>query len=224
MIGEDRAQAPRWVGAFLAVTALHAAPLLVAAYWLGPVVVRQVAEPAILIDMAPLAAPPSPSEQPPGPRQIKAEPPRVMTPEVDGAPLARNPAVALPLRVPEPPRQETPPAPQTTALPVRTAPPAPAPSSAATTWQGLLLGQLNKAKRYPVLAQSRRQQGAPWIRFVIDRDGRVLSSRLERSSGFSVLDQEAVALPRRAQPLPRPPVDVPGQAIELVVPVEFFLR
>jgi protein TonB len=82
---------------------------------------------------------------------------------------------------------------------------------------------LNKAKRYPRDAQFNRQQGVPYIRFVMNRDGKVLSVRLERSSGFRALDDEAVALPKRAQPLPKPPDNLPGDTIELVVPVEFFL-
>jgi len=57
----------------------------------------------------------------------------------------------------------------------------------------------------------------------MDRDGRILSVRLERSSGFRALDEEALALPRRASPLPKPPEDVRGDPIELVVPVEFFM-
>jgi TonB family protein len=69
-----------------------------------------------------------------------------------------------------------------------------------------------------------RQQGVPYIRFVIDWEGNVLSVRLERSSGVAVLDREAVALPKRAQPLPKPPEDRPGDTIELVAPVEFLLR
>lgn len=79
-------------------------------------------------------------------------------------------------------------------------------------------------KRYPVAAERRGQQGVPYVRFVMDRSGRVLSSRLERSSGVSALDREAVDLPRRAQPLPAAPADVAGDTIEMVVPIEFFLR
>ncbi|MGC4252802.1 MAG: energy transducer TonB [Sphingobium sp.] len=82
---------------------------------------------------------------------------------------------------------------------------------------------MNKAKRYPRDAQRARQQGVPYIRFTMNRDGRVLSSVLERSSGVPSLDREAVSLPRRAQPLPKPPDEVPGDPIELVVPVQFFL-
>lgn len=73
-------------------------------------------------------------------------------------------------------------------------------------------------------AMARHEQGVPWIRFVIDRQGRVLSASLERSSGVPDLDREALALPKRAQPLPKPPEDRPGETLELVVPVEFFIR
>jgi protein TonB len=50
-----------------------------------------------------------------------------------------------------------------------------------------------------------------------------LSVRLERSSGVRSLDDEALSLPKRASPLPRPPEEVKGDSIELVVPVEFFM-
>ncbi|WP_255265450.1 energy transducer TonB family protein [Sphingobium chlorophenolicum] len=209
------------------VLGFHAVPALVAAYWLGPTISTPAEETAIFIDMAPPAAPPvPPSEQPPGPKQVKAETPqpKLVRDPVKTPPLP-NPTVALPVQPPEPPREEAKQAaPQTTAPPARPAPPAPVLSSGVPTWQGLVLGALNKVKRYPFAAQSRRQQGVPYIRFVMDRNGRVVSSRLERSSGFAMLDNEAVNLPRRAQPLPKPPADVTGDTIELVVPVEFYLR
>lgn len=70
----------------------------------------------------------------------------------------------------------------------------------------------------------RRQQGVPYIRFIMDREGKVLASRLERSCGVSELDREAVSLPKRASPLPKPPEDKSGDTLELVVPVEYFLK
>lgn len=225
-IPDDRADTRRWAGAFLAVLGAHAVPALVAAYWLGPLINHPPAEPAIMIDMAPLTAPPvPPAEQPPGPKQIRADAPR---PRVEETPVKTPPlpapAVAMPARPPEPPRETKPPAPQTSAPPARPVAPAPVPSSASPTWQGLVLGRLNTFKRYPALAQSRRQQGVPYIRIVMNREGKILSSSLARSSGFAALDQEAVSLPRRAQPLPKPPAEVAGATIELVVPVEFFVR
>lgn len=223
----DPAEARRWTTALAMVLAAHAVPMLVAAYWLGPPISVPAPEPAILIDMTPPAAPPVPqSEKQPGPKQDRAETqlPRIER-EVVEAPILPKPAVAIPVQAPDPPREEArEAAPQTTAPPTRSAPPAPQVSSGMPTWQGQVLGRLNQFKRYPWGAQSRRQQGVPYIRFVMDRDGRVLSSRLEHSSGVAALDDEAVSLPRRAQPLPRPPDEVLGQTLELVVPIQFFMR
>ncbi|RVT90939.1 energy transducer TonB [Sphingomonas crocodyli] len=164
------------------------------------------------------------------------QPPEVQPdPNPDPVPeQARTPQAAPELLVEPvlPPRAEAPlilpraVAPQPPAAPPAQ-PPAPPPASAndaKPAWEDLVLGALNRVKRYPRLAMVRRQQGVPYIRFVVDRDGRVLSSRLERSSGFADLDREATELPRRATPLPKPPSNSSQSTIELVVPVEFFLR
>jgi periplasmic protein TonB len=105
------------------------------------------------------------------------------------------------------------------------APPAPQMASTAPdSWEGRVLTQLSKSRRYPGAAMARREQGVPTIRFVMDRQGRVLSVSLERTSGYDDLDREALALPRRAQPLPKPPADRAGDTLELVVPVAFFIK
>lgn len=114
---------------------------------------------------------------------------------------------------------------ETAAPRTQPAPPAPKVSgNAPDTWEGRVLARLNEHRRYPRSARAGWQQGVPYIRFVMDRDGKVVSSRLERSSGFPDLDREAVSLPKRAQPLPKPPDDKPGDTMELVVPVQFFLH
>lgn len=58
----------------------------------------------------------------------------------------------------------------------------------------------------------------------MDRDGNVLAKSLERSAGYSLLDDETLALLDRAQPLPKPPPEMEGEQLEFVVPVEFFLN
>lgn len=55
------------------------------------------------------------------------------------------------------------------------------------------------------------------LRVDIGADGRVLQLALERSSGNAMLDSEALAWVRRAQPLPPPPQNRP---LRLSVPVE----
>lgn len=183
-----------------------------------------------VFDVAPVASPPeTPPEEkeapkpvqkkqkPPAPREV----PPIKRTIVPIAPVSQP----MPLTTPKP-VDPGPTEPETAAPNTQPAPPAPKVSgNAAETWEGKVLARLNQNRRYPRAAMAQRQQGVPYIRFVMDRDGHVLSATLERSSGFPDLDREAVALPRRAQPLPKPPADKQsGQAtIELVVPVEFFL-
>ena len=189
------------------------------------------AQPAVelaVFDVAPPAAPPEPvREVKPGPEQIEKEQQRPRTePAVDAPltvpmptarPVAVGDAPSVPAPIPAPPVKET------TAPEAKPLPPATTPSNAAPTWQGRVLAALQKVRRYPREASLRRQEGVPFIRFVMNREGKVLSVRLERSSRVRSLDAEAVNLPKRAQPLPRPPEEVKGDTIELVVPVEFFL-
>jgi protein TonB len=137
--------------------------------------------------------------------------------------LTLHSTVPAPVEKPADIESPTPPVEKTTAPESRPPPPARQVSSDKASWEGLVLAALDKVKRYPREAQFRRQQGVPYIRFVIDRSGKVLSSSLERTSGVRSLDAEAVALPKRAQPLPKPPEDRKGETIELVVPVEFFV-
>jgi protein TonB len=62
------------------------------------------------------------------------------------------------------------------------------------------------------------------LRFVMDPEGRVLSYRIERSSGHRLLDEEVREMIERASPLPAMPDGMQQARLELVVPVSFFLR
>jgi protein TonB len=95
---------------------------------------------------------------------------------------------------------------------------------AATDYMSYLLAWLQKHKEYPREAQRRHQQGTALLYFEMDREGRVHSYQLRRSSGHESLDREVLALIHRAEPLPVPPPEVRGERIKLVVPVQFFLR
>jgi protein TonB len=90
-------------------------------------------------------------------------------------------------------------------------------SASVATWRGSVMAHLNRHKRLP----DGGGMGTSSIVFTIDRSGRVLSARLIRSSGNAVLDQEAVALARRASPLPAPPANMGGGSIALSVPIRF---
>lgn len=97
-------------------------------------------------------------------------------------------------------------------------------SSRVSAWQGALQTALQRAKRYPEQARARQETGVAHLAFTMDRDGRVLSARIARTSGWEALDAETLALVRRAEPLPPPPTEMPGAIITLTVPVSFTLR
>ncbi|MCE0743508.1 energy transducer TonB [Acetobacter sicerae] len=209
---------------------------------------------AIDLAPLPAATPTPQTDAPPGPQQTQAQPvpePEPL-PELT-APLspAPNPPVPLPemekphpikkkIKAPTVPQKlqpvKLPPALENTAPPSSAAPPseaAAAPTSAASssrashekvTWQGQVLAQLERFKRYPPEAQSRRQEGTPLLFFSMDRKGHVLSARIRKSSGYELLDQETLALVRRAEPLPPPPDSVPGEPLMLTVPVDFYVH
>jgi protein TonB len=136
---------------------------------------------------------------------------------------------------PAPAEAERPPAPrdaappslaapaETAAAPRRDALSATALASAQLNYQQRLLAHLERHKRYPRAAQLRRQQGVPQVRFVIDRQGRVIRAALARASGHALLDEEALALLERAQPLPSLPPEMPEHEMEIIVPIEFFM-
>lgn len=97
-------------------------------------------------------------------------------------------------------------------------------SDAEMDWQSELQAHLERRKRYPREAQIRRQQGVPWVRFSMDRDGKVLDVQLYRGSGYAALDREAVALLHRAEPLPKPPPHISDAQLNMAVPVQFYIQ
>ncbi|CQH56829.1 TPA: energy transducer TonB [Yersinia enterocolitica] len=92
-------------------------------------------------------------------------------------------------------------------------------------WKSRLQGHLAGFKRYPPRARKQRQQGTVIIRFVVNKEGYVLSTKLVKSSGVIALDQEALAVVKRAQPLPQPPVGLLSNGqVSLTMPVGFDLK
>lgn len=101
----------------------------------------------------------------------------------------------------------------------------PSTSAAPASWQSRVLGHLARFKRYPGDARQRKRAGAAWVRFQVDRDGKLLSSELITSSGTVLLDREALQVLERAQPLPAPPDKVLHQGtVTVTLPVSFKLE
>lgn len=173
--------------------------------------------------------------------ETRPEPAPQEQPLVEAAPKAEKPEVTavVPVRAPPsppPPKKKKAsrpmqlasapmPAPQIDAR--ATAPsqgmPSPASRQAALTWNSAISAALERAKRYPPEAKSRGEQGTAVVAFSVDRAGNVLSSRIARSSGSSILDQETLATVARAS-LPPAPAEHPGTRFSFSVPIRFNIR
>lgn len=92
------------------------------------------------------------------------------------------------------------------------------------SWQSTLVRRLQQFKRYPREAQSHSEEGVVLLRFSIDRNGHVLAHSIARSSGYSDLDEEVMAMIMRAEPLPAFPTSMPQPQLDLTVPIRFSLR
>ncbi len=162
-----------------------------------------------------LVAPPRPAEPVPPKKEIVQEAPKPK-------PVAPHamPRVKLQIDAPQPvapvltqalpPPQEAAPA-----TPQNIAPPA--------AWLSELYAHLDRNKRYSRTAQQAHIQGTAMLRFTMNRQGKVLSYKIEKSSGHAVLDDEVTAMIERAQPLPPLPEDMADQ-MEFIIPVQFSVR
>ena len=102
--------------------------------------------------------------------------------------------------------------------------PAPPNAGAAEDYHARLRAWLERHKRYPRRARRRREQGVVVLRFVADRMGAVLDLEIEETSGHPLLDEAALDMVRRAQPLPEMPPVMRESRAEHLLPVRFALR
>jgi periplasmic protein TonB len=90
---------------------------------------------------------------------------------------------------------------------------------ARATWEKELGVHLKKNLRYP---DNRTTQSAEvMLRVVFDRTGHVVSAEVTKSSGDPAFDGAALAMMRRADPVPAPPPLVADQGLTYPVPVTF---
>ena len=218
---DDHREKHRWSGCFAAVVGLHAVAALLFVAWKNLTPAPEPPPPAIMIDMVPLPAPkPLPTPKPPEPKPLRKPAPKpVQKPTILKEELPVAPSEAELSAAPKPVPVQ--------AAPTATAAPSPSPAvsaAAKASFEATLLAHLEKHKRYPPEARMRRHQGVSYLHFTMDRQGKVLSYRLYRSSGSQHLDEEVLALIVRAQPLPPIPDDRPESTLEFVVPIQFTIR
>lgn len=157
-----------------------------------------VSTPQSLSSPAPVAAMPSPQTVP---AAARTEPAAV--PPSAGAPVSA--ASTFPPAAAGAPRQSA----------LQGPPPA--------AYAARLRHHIEQFKLYPPQAKRRRIEGEVVLSFQMDRQGRVLTSRIERGSGSADIDRAALAMLTDAQPLPRPPDSVAGEVLSLSFATRFSL-
>jgi protein TonB len=243
-VSSTRQEILRWTGCALFVLLAHG----LAAFAMVP---REeeadldAGSPVALIELAPVPVAPSstPAELAPGPlapdaeRSARAEAAEKPKPEEPPMPeAAPNPdsTAAVP-PAPDKPKmdaaEQQPQEASTAAAPpsvpetaVQAAAPAIGhatrlPSASTLRWQRSLVAHLERSKRYP--HQASGQSGVARLAFSIDRQGRLLGSRIVKSSGSALLDAETLALVKRAEPFPAPAPDVADDQLSFVVPIRY---
>jgi protein TonB len=229
----DRHDLGRWMVSAALVIGLHAAGVTMLLRHHEPVMGDE-GGPAVIVDLSPFVTPPTESQQDlaPGPEQQflpqppappEEQKPEEEKPKVEPPPPTPESEVTLPQldAKPQPPKPvpETPP-------PTPTAPPRQRTASAAavTSWNISIAKQIESHKGYPSSGLRRRESGVTQVAFAIDRAGHVIDSRVIQSSGYTALDQEAIATLQRAQPFPPPPEGLAGEKFEFTVPVKFTVK
>lgn len=95
---------------------------------------------------------------------------------------------------------------------------------ARADYRAIIIGRLAREKRYPMRARMRGSEGTGLLRLVIAADGSVVSARIEKSSGSSILDDEIEQMVERAAPFPPFPKNMGRGELTMRIPVEFKLR
>ena len=203
---------------------------------LAPASVAKIAEPARPPE-APAPPPAQAKPQPvtPVPVQSKASP---VATKAEAAPLA--PSTPAAVSAPSVPSAPTPPSAVAAAAPA-----APAPAQQASAAPGAplaaerasdadeagsrdqyrlaLIGAAKRYKRYPAQAMQNGWTGRVEIRLVIGANGMIQSAAIKTSAGFSLLDDTALDMIKKAKPLTQIPPALRGKEFFVDVPVIFDL-
>lgn len=199
---------------------------------------------ALTVDFVKLPEPPpAPEPAPPQPEVVKPriepktkpEPKPIIKPEPAPLTQKNEPVAEPPPQQPAeviaiapkpntaPPAQSVP-----TPIPVKPEPP-PAPSQADVEdargkYGNSLWGAISKHKKYPKIAAMRNWQGEAIVELELDGSGKLKSKKITQSSGYEVLDKQALEMVDKALPFPAPPEALRGTNFTITVPVPFKLE
>lgn len=95
--------------------------------------------------------------------------------------------------------------------------------SARNQYGNALSREIAKHINYPGVAKMRGWQGVVEIDFQLDGTGKILSQKIHTSSGFSVLDNQALEMVKKSN-FPLPPEVLKSNTFNVTVPVSFKLE
>ena len=127
--------------------------------------------------------PPQPEKPPPPPPKLAAPPPPFIPP----------PEVNIQIPIQPPPTITAAPTPPTPAPVVIAPPPPPAAPVAPVRTPPVVLASSCEKPEYPSASRRSNETGTVLLSFLIDQSGKVIDSKIERSSGFRRLDEAAKA-------------------------------
>ena len=161
----------------------------------------------------PIVIPQQPSQPEPQVTAPRAEPPTPVRAEPPPQP-----------RVEPPPQARVEPAP---AQPVSPPPRAQAPAldpNVLHDYGAIVSNAVAKKKVYPRLALMRRWQGTAELKLQVGADGNIKALTVSHSSGFGILDDQAMKMVKDSIPLPTLPDALRGREFALDIPVAFKLQ
>ena len=175
--------------------------------------------------------PPLPSAEPKKPFlpvALKPKAPKapqaIKAPKVTEAVAEAPTPVGAPIPEPKPvvPATTSPPRPVAVYTPM---PPAPQVSAAEllASYTKTVSQTLARYKKYPRIAQMRGWEGAVMLELRLAPSGRLLGAELHTSSGYPMLDEQALAMAARVGQFPAPPEGLSSADMAVLLPIVFRL-
>lgn len=95
-------------------------------------------------------------------------------------------------------------------------------TNAPDAWKKKIVIHLMSKKEFPPGAIG--QSGTAKVKFVIDRQGKLISREVVESAGSELLDAAALRMVEQAEPFPEPPAEVKDERYTFMLPVIFTKR
>ncbi|MBL7132161.1 MAG: energy transducer TonB [Candidatus Omnitrophica bacterium] len=91
-------------------------------------------------------------------------------------------------------------------------------------YQDVVKQKIERERRYPSFAKRQGIEGTVYINFAVLSNGLSRDTKITRSSGFKILDQEAVDNIKRANPFPPIPKEINASLVQMEVSIVFTLK